>query len=54
MAPSPIKLVEPFIDFAALFVDVVDDDEEAVDFDVEVEVDDDEVGEEVVVIGTEK
>jgi hypothetical protein len=30
MAPSPIKLVEPFIDFAALFVVVVDDEVEDV------------------------
>ena len=55
MAPSPIKLVEPFIDFAALVVD----DEGAVEVDVEVEVDDDDDEEEeeaevVVVIGTEE
>lgn len=53
MAPSPIKLVEPFIDFAALVVD----DEGAVEVDVEVEVDDDDEEEEaevVVVIGTEE
>ena len=49
MAPSPIKLVEPLIDFAALFVDVVDDEGEVVD----VEVDDDDEVEEVVK-GTEK
>ena len=54
MAPSPIKLVEPFIDFAALVVD----DEGAVEVDVEVEVevddDDDDEAEVVVVIGTEE
>ena len=50
MAPSPVKLVEPLIDFAELFVDVVDDEGEG---EVDVEVDDDEV-EEVVVKGTEK
>ena len=59
MAPSPIKLVEPFINFVAPFVVVVDD-EEAVEVDVKFEVDDDdddddEIEEEVVVvIGTEK
>lgn len=55
MAPSPIKLVEPFIGFAALVVD----DEGAVEVDVEVdddegEDDDDEAEVVVVVIGTEK
>jgi hypothetical protein len=55
MAPSPIKLVEPFIDFAALVVD--DEGAVEVDVDVEEEEDDDdesEVVEVVVVIGTEK
>jgi len=56
MAPRPIKLVEPLIDFAAVFVVVVDD-EGAVEVEVEVEVDD-EVEEVpvvvVVVIGTDK
>jgi len=56
MAPSPIKLVEPFIDFAALFVV---DNEGAVEVDVDVDVDDDDDDDEaedvmVVVIGTEK
>jgi hypothetical protein len=37
MAPSPIKLVEPFIDFAALV-----DNEGAVEVEVEVDVDDDD------------
>ena len=54
MAPSPIKLVEAFIEFAALVVD----DEGAVEVDVEVDVDegddDDDEAEVVVVIGTEK
>ena len=56
MAPSPIKLVEPFIDFAAPFVVVVDDEEAVVEVDVEVEfeVDDDDDEVKVVVIGTEK
>jgi len=53
IAPSPIKLVEPFIDFAAVLVVVVDDDEGAVEVEVKVEVDN-EVEEEVAVIGTEK
>ena len=57
MAPSPIKLVEPFKDFAALFWVVVDD-EGAVEVDVEVDDDegddDDDEAEVVVVIGTEK
>ena len=54
MAPSPIKLVEAFIEFAALVVD----DEGAVEVDVEVDDeegdDDDDEAEVVVVIGTEK
>jgi len=56
IAPSPIKLVEPFIDFAAAFfvvVVVVDDDEGAVEVEVKVEVDN-EVELEEDVIGTEK
>jgi len=56
IAPSPIKLVEPFIDFAAaLFVVVVVDDDDvegAVEVEVKVEVDNGV--EEVAVIGTEK
>ena len=52
--PSPIKLVEAFIDFAALVVD----DEGAVEVEVEVDDeegdDDDDEAEVVVVIGTEK
>lgn len=51
--PSPIKLVEPLIDFAALLAVAVDD-EGAVELDVDVEVDDDEEVERVVVVGTGK
>jgi len=51
MAPSPIKLVEPLVDFATLFVVVVDDEGAA---EVEVEFDDGGEVEEVVMVGTEK
>ena len=51
MAPIPIKLVEPFIDFKAL---LVVDDEGTVEVDVEVKFDKDEVEEMVLVTGTEK
>jgi len=54
MAPNPIKLVEPYIDFAALFVAVVDgEDAVEVEFEVKVKVDDNEEVV-VVVVGTEK